>query len=318
MEVVLKERKSSVLSPSTLKCRNDMPTLNPTAGCAHLCSYCYARGYSNYPGDGTIVLYANLVEKLENELSRKRKTPVFVYFSSSCDAFQPVKEVLDTAYSLMALLLRKGIGVSFLTKGRIPDRFIALFKSHSKRVQAHIGITTLNRQLQKQIEPHAATPGERLKNIRALTKIGILPEVRLDPLIPGLTDSTDNIEPLLKILGSSGIKNVGLNYLFLRPIINRNLREDLGHTKTMEKISQAFCDNIDLKLLASKSRVKALNLDFRQKQYKHISLLAKQYEIKTYVCGYKNPDVAEDLTCKAISWQKYFDKNTLQYQLFDS
>ena len=318
MEVVLKERKSSVLSPSTLKCRNDMPTLNPTAGCAHLCSYCYVRGYSNYPGDGTIVLYANLVEKLENELNRKRKTPAFVYFSSSCDAFQPVKEVLDTAYSLMALLLRKGIGVSFLTKGRIPDRFIALFKSHSKRVQAHIGITTLNRQLQKQIEPHAATPGERLKNIRALTKIGILPEVRLDPLIPGLTDSTDNIEPLLKILGSSGIKNVGLNYLFLRPIINRNLREDLGHTKTMEKISQAFCDNIDLKLLASKSRVKALNLDFRQKQYKHISLLAKQYEIKTYVCGYKNPDVAEDLTCKAISWQKYFDKNTLQYQLFDS
>ena len=318
MEVVLKERKSSVLSPSTLKCRNDMPTLNPTAGCAHLCSYCYARGYSNYPGDGTIVLYANLVEKLENELSRKRKTPVFVYFSSSCDAFQPVKEVLDTAYSLMALLLRKGIGVSFLTKGIIPDRFIALFKSHSKRVQAHIGITTLNRQLQKQIEPHAATPGERLKNIRALTKIGILPEVRLDPLIPGLTDSTDNIEPLLKVLDRSGIKNVGLNYLFLRPIINRNLREDLGHTKSMEKISQAFCDNIDLKLLASKSRVKALNLDFRQKQYKHISLLAKQYEIKTYVCGYKNPDVAEDLTCKAISWQKYFDKNTLQYQLFDS
>ena len=318
MEVVLKERKSSVLSPSTLKCRNDMPTLNPTAGCAHLCSYCYARGYSNYPGDETIVLYANLAEKLENELSRKRKTPAFVYFSSSCDAFQPVKQVLDTAYSLMALLLRKGIGVSFLTKGRIPDKFIALFKSHSKLVQAHIGITTLDRQLQKQIEPHAATPGDRLKNIRALTKIGILPEVRFDPLIPGLTDSTSNIESLLKTLGRSGIKNVGLNYLFLRPIINRNLREDLGYTKAMEKISQAFYDNIDLKLLASKSRVKALNLDFRQKQYKHISLLAKQYGIKTYVCGYKNPDVAEDLTCKAITWQKYFDKNTIQYQLFDS
>jgi len=318
MKIVLKERKSSVLSPSTLKCRNDIPTLNPTAGCTHLCSYCYARGYSNYPGDGTIVLYANLAEKLENELSRKRKIPAFVYFSSSCDAFQPVKQVLDTAYSLMALLLRKGIGVSFLTKGRIPDRFIALFKSHSKLVQAHIGITTLDRRLQKQIEPHAATPGDRLKNIRALTKIGILPEVRFDPLIPGLTDSTSNIEPLLKILGSSGIKNVGLNYLFLRPIINRNLREDLGHTKSMEKISQAFCNNIDLKLLASKSRVKALNLDFRQKQYKHISLLAKQYGIKTYVCGYKNPDVAEDLTCKAIAWQKYFDKNTLQYRLFDS
>jgi len=317
MEVVLKERKSSVLSPSTLKCLNNTPTLNPTAGCAHLCSYCYARGYSNYPGDETVVLYTNLAEKLENELSRKRKIPEFVYFSPSCDAFQPVKQVLDTTYRLMTLLLKRGIGVSFLTKGRIPDRFIALFGSHSDNVNAHIGITTLNRQIQKQIEPHAATPGSRLKNIRALIQIGILPEVRFDPLIPGLTDPVSNLEPLLKILGGLGIKRTGLNYLFLRPIINRNIREDLGHTKVMEKISQAFCDNVDMQLLASKSRVKALSLDFRQKRYKHISLLAKPYGIETYVCGYKNPDVAEDLTCSNI-WQKYSNKKTLQYQLFSN
>jgi DNA repair photolyase len=317
MEVVLKERKSSVLSPSTLKCLNHTPTLNPTAGCAHLCSYCYARGYSNYPGDETVVLYTNLAEKLENELSRKRKIPEFVYFSPSCDAFQPVRQVLDTTYRLMALLLKRGIGVSFLTKGRIPDKFIALFGSHSDNVNAHIGITTLNRQIQKQIEPHAATPGSRLKNIRALIQIGILPEVRFDPLIPGLTDPVSNLEPLLKILGGLGIKRTGLNYLFLRPIINRNIREDLGHTKVMEKISQAFCDNVDMQLLASKSRVKALSLDFRQKQYKHISLLAKPYGIETYVCGYKNPDVAEDLTCSNI-WQKYSNKKTLQYQLFSN
>ena len=317
MEVVLKERKSSVLSPSTLKCLNHTPTLNPTAGCAHLCSYCYARGYSNYPGDETVVLYTNLAEKLENELNRKRKIPEFVYFSPSCDAFQPVKQVLDATYRLMALLLKRGIGVSFLTKGRIPDKFIALFGSHSDNVNAHIGITTLNRQIQKQIEPHAATPGSRLKNIRALIQIGILPEIRFDPLIPGLTDPVSNLEPLLKILGGLGIKRAGLNYLFLRPIINRNIREDLGNTKVMEKIAQAFYDNVDMQLLASKSRVKALSLDFRQKQYKYISLLAKPYGIETYVCGYKNPDVAEDLTCSNI-WQKYSNKKTLQYQLFSN
>ncbi len=315
MKLLLKERKSGVLSPSTLKCLNETPTLNLTAGCVHLCIYCYARGYSNYPGDETIVLYSNLAEKLESELDRKRKTPGFVYFSPSCDAFQPVKQVLDSTYSLMELLLRKGIGVRFLTKGSIPNKFITLFKSHSNIVQAHIGITTLNRQLQKLIEPHAATPNARLNNINSLTDIGILPEIKLDPLIPGLTDSVDNLDPLFKMLGGSGIKSVGLNYLFLRPIIHKNICNALKHTKALKKISQAFCDNIDLKLLASKSRVRALNLNFRQKQYKSISSLAKQYSIKTYVCGYKNPDVTEDLTCKAIS-QKYFDKKALQYQLF--
>ena len=276
MQLLLQERKSSVLSPSTLKCLNDTPTLNPTAGCVHLCSYCYARGYSNYPSDGTVILYTNLVEKLEHELSRKRKAPGFVYFRPSCDAFQPVKQVLDTAYSLMALLLERGIGVSFLTKGRIPDRFITLFKSHSNNVQAHIGITTLNRQLQKLIEPHAATPKARLKNINTLINIGILPEIKFDPLIPELTDSNNNLEPLFKILSKSGIKSVGLNYLFLRPIIYKNFCEALGHTKALKKISQAFCDNVNLKLLAGKSRVKALNLHFRKKQYKTITIVSRK------------------------------------------
>ncbi len=315
MELLLKERKSGVLSPSTLKCLDKTPTLNITAGCAHLCIYCYARGYSSYPGDETVVLYSNLAEKLESELVRKRKKPTFVYFSPSCDAFQPVKQVLDSTYSLMELLLRRGIGVRFLTKGSIPNKFIKLFKSHSNIVQAHIGITTLSRELQKLIEPHAATPNARLNNINFLTEIGILPEIKLDPLIPGLTDSVDNLDTLLKTLGGSGIKNVGLNYLFLRPIIHKNIRNALNHTKALEKVSQAFYDNIDLKLLNSKSRVRALNLHFRQKRYEGISLLAKRYGIKTYVCGYKNPDITEDLTCKAIV-QKPNVKMQVQYPLF--
>ncbi|MFQ5687505.1 MAG: radical SAM protein [Candidatus Scalindua sp.] len=325
MKLLLQARKSSVLSPSTLKCLNDTPTLNPTAGCVHLCLYCYARGYSHYPGDGTVVLYTNLAKKLEHELNRKRKAPGFVYFSPSCDAFQPVKQVLDTTYSLMDLLLKRGIGVSFLTKGYIPDRFVTLFKSHSNIVQAHIGITTLNRQLQKLIEPHTATPKTRLKNISTLVNIGILPEIKFDPLIPGLTDSKNNLEPLFKILNKSGIKNVGLNYLFLRPVIYKNIRKALGQTKALKRISQAFCDNVDLTLLArhsaggqaGKSRVKALNLHFRKKQYRSISLLAERYGIETYVCGCKNPDVTNELTCRDI-WQKYFDKKTYQYRLFDN
>ena len=136
-------------------------------------------------------------------------------------------------------------------------------------------------------------------------------------MISELTDSNNNLEPLFKILNKSGIKSVGLNYLFLRPIIYKNIYEVLGHTKALKKISQAFCDNVDMKLRASKSRAKAPNLHFRKRQYKSISLLAERYGIETYVCGCKNPDVTKELTCRDI-WQKYFDKKTYQYQLFDN
>ena len=317
MKLLLRERKSSVLSSSSLKCFNDTFTINPTAGCAHLCSYCYARGYSNYPGDGTVVLYSNIAEKLKEELHRKRKLPKFVYFSPSCDAFQPVKQVLDVTFSLMGLLLEKGIGVSFLTKGHIPSKFIDLFKSHKNLVQAHIGITSLNVLIQELIEPHAATPEDRLKNVNSLVNVGILPEIKLDPLIPGLTDTAKNLGPLFSILSKSGIKSAGLNYLFLRSSLYKNLRKDLGHTDILDKIFRAFHNSVDIDLQANKSRVRALNLRFRERQYERISLLAAKYGIKTHLCGCKNPDVTEELACKDI-WNKYFDKKTTQNQFFDN
>jgi DNA repair photolyase len=317
MKLLLKARKSSVLSPSSLKCLNDIFTLNPTAGCVHLCSYCYARGYSNYPGDGTVILYSNIARKLENELNHKRKLPGFVYFSPSCDAFQPVKQVLDTTFNLMSTLLERGIGISFLTKGHIPDKFIILFKRHSNLVHAHIGITTLNSRIQGVIEPHAAPPKIRIKNINSLTNIGILPEIKLDPLLPGLTDSTSNLEPLFKTLNRAGIKSAGINYLFLRAIIYKNIRKALANTKALSRISRAFYNSVDLGLLAGRSRVKALNPHFRMKQYERISLLAEKYGIKTHLCGCKNPDVTKELACRDI-WHKYFSKRTTQFQLFDS
>jgi DNA repair photolyase len=263
------------------------------------------------------VLYTNIVKKLENELNHKRKLPGFVYFSPSCDAFQPVKQIMDTTFSLMSILLERGIGISFLTKGNIPDKFITLFKAHNNLVQAHLGITTLNSHIQRLIEPHAATPKIRLKNISSLVNIGILPEIKLDPLLPGLTDSTDNLKPLFKILNRVGIKSAGINYLFLRPVIYKNIRKALAHTKTLNRISMAFYNSVDLSLLAGKSRVKALNPHFRIKQYKRISLLAEKYGIRTHLCGCKNPDVTKELACRDI-WHKYFSKRTTQYQLFDS
>ena len=143
IDVILAQRKSAVLTPSSLACLADVATINLTLGCAHSCRYCYARGYSTYPGDGRVVLYNNTLEKLRQELSRKRKRPHAVYFSPSCDLFQPVPQVLKLGYQVLDYLLQEGIGVSFLTKGMIPPEHFALLCRHAAQVRAQIGITTL-------------------------------------------------------------------------------------------------------------------------------------------------------------------------------
>ena len=70
-EVLYAERKSAVLTPSSLACLAHVPTVNLTAGCAYECRYCYARGYRTHPGEGKVRFYTNTLSKLREELHQQ-------------------------------------------------------------------------------------------------------------------------------------------------------------------------------------------------------------------------------------------------------
>ncbi|MDO8141900.1 MAG: hypothetical protein Q6358_10415, partial [Candidatus Brocadiales bacterium] len=89
MQIGFIERKGHVLTRPTLKCLSQVASINPTLGCIHQCAYCYARGYSIYPGDGKVFVYGNMPEKLKKELASRRKLPAYVFFSPTCDVLQP-------------------------------------------------------------------------------------------------------------------------------------------------------------------------------------------------------------------------------------
>lgn len=316
MQIGLIERKGHVLTRSTLKCLSQVASINPTLGCIHQCAYCYARGYSIYPGDGKVFVYENMPEKLKKELASRRKLPAYVFFSPTCDVLQPIPQVLKVTYELMRILMESGVGINLLTKGRIPAKFLQLFGQYKESVHIQIGITTLNRDIQRKMEPFAATPQERLRNIKQLCAIGITPEVKLDPLIPGLTDTQSNLTALFKMLQEFGVISTGINYLFLRPQIKKNLYKALGKTPFLPKIIEHYQNAKSIHLLAEQSRVVALDVEYRKQSYEQISEWAKTFGIYAYVCGCKNPDITEEPLC-GINWGQHFENAFGQKQLFD-
>ena len=199
-EVIKAQRKAAVLAPSQLACLSKLPTINLTAGCAHECLYCYAHSYSQNPGQGRVTLYENTLDKLRDELPRKRKRPKSVYFSPSSDVFQPVPEVLDLAYDVFEYLFSSGIGVVFLTKGQIPDRHMSLLCANASLVQAGIGLTTLKAELLEIFEPRTAPPQLRLLQSETLVEAGVQTRIRLDPILPGLMDDVEGLEELLEAI----------------------------------------------------------------------------------------------------------------------
>ena len=228
VEVLSKKRKPPLLTPSKIFCLREVATVNVTRGCALGCVYCYIQGYSNYPGLGRIVLYENTAEIVTAELSRKRRKPRRVYFSPSSDAFQHLPEVQDVTFRTMVVLLDAGVEVALLTKGFVGEQFIRLFARTPQLVFAQVGITTLDDMLCQQLEPRAARPHERLEAIARLTEIGVATTARLDPLIPDVTDTEENLAPLLDSLREAGVTWAAASYLFLRPQLTAQMKPVLA------------------------------------------------------------------------------------------
>ncbi|UCD56754.1 MAG: radical SAM protein, partial [Candidatus Hydrogenedentota bacterium] len=204
VKIIERERKSAVLTPSSLPCLYRIPTVNLTMGCAHDCLYCYTQGYSVHPGDGKVIVYTNLPELVREELRRKRRKPTSIYFSSASDLFQPIPKTLDLAYDVLREIFANGIGVSFLTKGIIPRRHMSLLQENSTLVRAQIGLITLDDRLLQTFEPNAAPAQVRVKQLRQLAESGIETQIRIDPILPSLTDNERTFRDICRAATDAG------------------------------------------------------------------------------------------------------------------
>jgi DNA repair photolyase len=291
-QVILVERKSAVLTPSSLACLAHVPTVNLTAGCAHECRYCYARGYLTHPGEGKVAFYTNTLAKLREELRRKRKKPTTVYFSPSSDPFQPIPEVLNMTHDVFKFLLEWEIGVAFVTKGRIPERHRNLLAAHAPLVQGRIGLITLDPGTAAMFEPGAATPAARLAQAADLIGAHVPIEARLDPLLPGVTDGADCLEPLCEALARIGVRRIAASVLFLRPAVIGSLRRHIQDEVLLNRLLDRFAGSKSLAIHAGNSRIRAIPTAARLEIIERLKSIAERYGLEVLVCACKNPDIS--------------------------
>ena len=292
-KVTPRSRRGKVLTPAHFGCLDGIPTLNITNGCIFRCTYCYARGYNQAPQKGEIHLYVNLPNLLTDELSRKKIIPPWVILNTSSDCFQPHPDILRMSYEVIRILLSHGIGISFLTKGVIPKRFFDLFAEFPGKILAQVGLVSLSERYWKGYEPHTPSPEQRIENIRNLKKVGISPEIRIDPIIPFVTDTEDEVESLFIRLEALGVKRVTLSYLHLRPAIQQQLMKELS--PLYQRIIESCFRTQEWKTVGSSSKTKLLPRPIRERGYERIREIAERFGITALICQCKNPDLKADL-----------------------
>lgn len=241
-------------------------------------------------------LYGNLPELLSSELKGRRRKPELVVLNTASDCFQPHPEIQRVSREVMGVLIRQGIAFSFLTKGLIPQETLELLAERPNLVQARVGLVSLSEEYWSRFEPFTPPPEQRMGVIGALRKRGIEVEVRVDPVIPLLTDTEQEIRKLLTALRALGVRRAVVSYLHLRPGIEDGLRRGLG--ELWGRLELVF-RNQPWQKVGLSTRSKLVPLSLRRKGYARFEAIGAELGVEIVVCSCKNPDLGGGL-CVAL------------------
>lgn len=304
-------RKTEVLKHPSLPCLSHFYTINLLAGCPYECRYCYARSFHSNPGNGKVLFYCNTFDLLRSELVKKREKPGLVYFSTACEPFISCEPVQDVLFSVMELLLDHGVSLLISTKSFISDRFVKLFSAHSGKVHIQVGMTMTDDRIRRLLEPNAPHIDERLSTLRKLREQNVHSEVRMDPLIPGLTDTRESFSSLCKLISACGVTHAATSYLFIRRANNQSMMVRFNDWSFESVFKELYIDKIVQ--FCGKGTITVPDAGYRRRKYGELISIAHEYGISLRLCGCKNSDVIHD-NC-------HFGPNesnkTIQMELFE-
>ncbi|MEM2875282.1 MAG: radical SAM protein [Candidatus Hadarchaeales archaeon] len=175
-------------------------SLNPYVGCSHGCVYCYSASTLGDPELarrwGEIVkVKENIVEVLGREVSVKKRETVGV--STVTDPYQPIEKRLELTRRCIEILSRHDFPVSIQTKSDLVLRDADIILKG--KFDVGVTITTMDPSTAKIIEPGAPPPDARAWALEEFASRGVETWLFLGPIIPGVNDSRESIEDVVKV-----------------------------------------------------------------------------------------------------------------------
>jgi DNA repair photolyase len=182
-------KAASILTPQrvgSLASRYDF-TINPYAGCAFACSYCYV---PKFPGTHHFSEWGSWVQVKVNapELIRNERAKVFgsrIFFSSATDPYQYLElKYRLTRRCLEELLLYRPSLLTLHTRSHLLLQDLDLIKSFGDGLRVGVSITTDDDAIRQKFEPRAPSVRRRLQLIEKLHAAGIRVHASIAPLLP--------------------------------------------------------------------------------------------------------------------------------------
>lgn len=222
MAVRLVECKSAVS-------RSRLPGLdwaiNPYRGCAHACRYCYAQDVTRFEMDkewGSVVeAKINIVSRLKREL--EKGTEGVYGIGTVTDPYQPAEKEYELTRGCLVQLKRAKARVSVLTKSDLVLRDSDILSDWDGS-EVGISIGCPYDKVASITEPGACPPSRRFAALAKLSEAGIANYLMAAPILPGICDSKEAFEDLVRRATEAGVSRIIWDVFNPKPLAAARLR----------------------------------------------------------------------------------------------
>ncbi len=183
--------------------------MNLYRGCQHQCIYCDSRSECyQIENFADIHVKVNAVDLLADALPRKRMRGT-IGFGAMNDPYMPVERKYEICRKALEIIAEHQFPVHIITKSDLVLRDLDLLQQINQIFAAvSFTITTSDDELSKKLEPGAPPSSARFEAMKMLSDAGITSGVTMQPILPFIEDTLENITQLVELSHAHGAKYI--------------------------------------------------------------------------------------------------------------
>ena len=268
-------------------------TVNPYSGCSFNCLYCYIRGskYGEHM-ERKLGVKKNAPALLEKALKRRSEKGEYgiIVISSATDPYLQLEEELELTRSLLEIILKYRFPIHIITKSNLVLRDIDLIKQIDQNAILPKDIIGLDRgamitfsfsciddRVGKIFEPGATPPSLRIEALSQCHQAGLLTGVSMMPLLPWISDTTDQLEAMFDLF-----KKKNAQYVFPAHLNLYGNENSSSKTLVLKTIEEHYPE------LSAKYKKYFKNSDdmpayYKKAFYKKMSELRQKFDLRNRI-----------------------------------
>jgi DNA repair photolyase len=284
----LEEKKSrSIIHPFMIEGYNGV-TINPYQGCGHRCAYCYATYEWSPKFYDKVYAKINAPDVLDRQLAAwKSDTVEPVMVASATDPYQPAELRFELTRKCVQVLQKYNVPYYVFTKSAIIERDLELHRQYRHSCFLVWSITTCNEKIRRIVEPGTPPTRRIFEVVKKFSDAGVCCGVNIDPIMPLITDSDQEIEAIVRTCRDSGLRHVFGALLRLREDIWQRVKLVLRLLETPDGIDRyKEIYGIDERFDSSYIRANSI---YEKKVTSRLKRIANNHKMITHFPEYMGP-----------------------------